>query len=367
MDYNNPIDHADFQLFMAGSHHSAARGMKMTEKNWKKKTAIGGIAAMLIASGNLPLHLIAEDTNSPAPETGETEPSSASAADTGQLEGFHIIYQPNDASMGSVSVSEETGTVDKDTGTVSYGGSEAKPNDGYQFVSWTAEKNGADVTVSKNSYFAPSHVTQDITYTANFAAEDNQEEEVTAPAIMLAAADSTGINLSEKEDGKSRYITGAQISWQNGSSWTPVSFETLIPLNTPFRITVNFSGISTKELRDNYSGILYYDIPSLLKDPYFASNKIMNGSEEAGTISASGNRITIQVNSDYLDKIINQDGDNSTIQNASFTFMATPDPDQVRQNYTQTLVIGDVSTELRFNSDYDSENGTLTLQKSDPK
>ncbi|MCI2155324.1 MAG: Cna B-type domain-containing protein [Solobacterium sp.] len=47
--------------------------------------------------------------------------------------------------------------------------------------------------------------------------------------------------------------------------------------------------------------------------------------------------------------------------------MATPDPDQVRQNYTQTLVIGDVSTELRFNSDYDSENGTLTLQKSDPK
>ncbi len=120
---------------MAGSHHSAARGMKMTEKNWKKKTAIGGIAAMLIASGNLPLHLIAEDTNSPAPETGETEPSSASAADTGQLEGFHIIYQPNDASMGSVSVSEETGTVDKDTGTVSYGGSEAKPNDGYQFVS----------------------------------------------------------------------------------------------------------------------------------------------------------------------------------------------------------------------------------------
>ncbi|MCI2155218.1 MAG: hypothetical protein LKK26_10840 [Solobacterium sp.] len=105
---------------------------------------------------------------------------------------------------------------------------------------------------------------------------------------MLAAADSTGINLSEKEDGKSRYITGAQISWQNGSSWTPVSFETLIPLNTPFRITVNFSGISTKELRDNYSGILYYDIPSLLKDPYFASNKIMNGSEEAGTISASG-------------------------------------------------------------------------------
>ena len=47
---------------------------------------------------------------------------------------------------------------------------------------------------------------------------------------MLAAADSTGINLSEKADGKSRYITGAQISWQNGSSWAPVSFETLIPL-----------------------------------------------------------------------------------------------------------------------------------------
>lgn len=44
----------------------------MKNHNWKKKTVIAGIAAMLIASGNLPINLVAEDNENPAPDTTET-------------------------------------------------------------------------------------------------------------------------------------------------------------------------------------------------------------------------------------------------------------------------------------------------------
>ena len=44
----------------------------MKNHNWKKKAVIAGIAAMLIASGNLPINLVAEDNENPAPDTTET-------------------------------------------------------------------------------------------------------------------------------------------------------------------------------------------------------------------------------------------------------------------------------------------------------
>ena len=44
----------------------------MKNHNWKKKTVIAGIAAMLIVSGNLPINLVAEDNENPAPDTTET-------------------------------------------------------------------------------------------------------------------------------------------------------------------------------------------------------------------------------------------------------------------------------------------------------
>ena len=190
----------------------------------------------------------------------------------------------------------------------------------------------------------------DRTYTLFFASRFRMR--------MALATNTSGINIA-------KYITGSQISWQNGSSWTAVSSETLIPLNVPFRITVDFTGIKTTNLLESGS-MLYYDIPDLLKDPYVANNKIMNGQEEIGTITASGTTITITLNQEYLKSIIERDGENSTIQDANFTFMATPDPDKVRENYTTELKIGDVSTELKFDPNYDSKNGTLNLTKSDP-
>lgn len=227
-------------------------------------------------------------------------------------------------------------------------------------LTFTAKPNAEKLTAEADR--ARTLTFGDRTYTLSFASR--------LRVRMALAATTSGINIAEKitnSDGstKSKYITGAQISWQNGSSWTAVSSATLIPLNVPFRITVDFTGIKTQDLLDS-GCTLYYDIPNLLKDPYVANNKIMNGQEEIGTITASGTRITIALKQDYLESIIQRDGENSTIQDANFTFMATPDPDQVRENYTQTLEIGDVSTKLKFDPNYDSKNGTLNLTKSDP-
>ncbi|MGN1388162.1 MAG: hypothetical protein ACI4WR_00780, partial [Bulleidia sp.] len=341
----------------------------MAEKTWKKKAVIAGFAVLLLASGNNPIDLTAEDTGTSTSDTAESNADTSGSSDAEKTEVYHITYESSDETKGSVSAAEETGTVSED-GTVTYSGSTASANEGYQFVNWTTEIDGTAETVSEEQTFVPSDVNADTTYIANFKEEEQDNTEETesvseAPVSAAeAAADVTGINLN----GTTSYITGAQVSWQNGSSWTDVSSDTSIPLNVPFRITVTFSGISTRDLKENHGGILYYDIPSLLTDPYFASNTIVNGSEEAGTITASdsGDRITLALKTDYLNKILENDGENSTIQNASFTFMATPDPDQVRKNYTQTLTIGDTSFNLSFDKEYDAKNGTLTLTKSSP-
>lgn len=63
------------------------RGEKhMTEKSWKKRTAIAGIAAMLIVSGNLPINLVAEDNDNPAPDTTETITEENTAPDISDSE-----------------------------------------------------------------------------------------------------------------------------------------------------------------------------------------------------------------------------------------------------------------------------------------
>lgn len=58
----------------------------MTEKSWKKRTAIAGIAAMLIVSGNLPINLVAEDNDNPAPDTTETITEENTAPDISDSE-----------------------------------------------------------------------------------------------------------------------------------------------------------------------------------------------------------------------------------------------------------------------------------------
>lgn len=82
----------------------------MTEKSWKKRTAIAGIAALLIVSGNLPINLVAEDTDNPAPDTTETITEENTAPETSDSE---TDSEDNTNTETTVSTEETDSSLDQ--------------------------------------------------------------------------------------------------------------------------------------------------------------------------------------------------------------------------------------------------------------
>lgn len=197
----------------------------------------------------------------------------------------------------------------------------------------------------------------DRTYTLTFAA-------VRHAKMMLASAERRKLILSDEENA--HYITGAQVAYQKGGDWVTITDQNEnIPMNANYRITVNYSGILLSDLRNNN---IYYKLNDGLKDPTVTSGTIMDGTTQAGTITVEQDDdgaywLVISYNDDYL---ANDTSENAHINNASFTFYATVDPAKV-EGYQLTLKFGDAAITLHFDQDSDIKNGSMTIDKSEPK
>lgn len=195
----------------------------------------------------------------------------------------------------------------------------------------------------------------DRTYTLTFAA-------VRHAKMMLASAERGKLILSD--DANKNYITGAQVAYQNGGDWVTITDQNEnIPMNANYRITVNYSGISSRELSEKN---IYYKLNDGLKDATVTSGIIMDGTTKAGNISVKKdengtNWLVLSYDDSYLDKSID-----AHINNASFMFYATVDPSKVN-DYRLTLKFGDAEITLNFDKDSDIKNGSMTIDKSEPK
>lgn len=85
--------------------------------------------------------------------------------------------------MGSVSLTDETGSVNAETGEVSFQGSTATANDGYVFTDWVSVgSDGTGTEVSTEASYTPTGLTEvgTYTYTAVFEKGKEDTEEDTA-------------------------------------------------------------------------------------------------------------------------------------------------------------------------------------------
>ena len=123
------------------------------------------------------------------------------------------------------------------------------------------------------------------------------------------------------------YLTGYQLSYQDGNDWVTVSdSSTAISMFAKLQFKVFFGNISAQNLYNN-GGTLYLDLPSLLTNPTVSSGAVQDtNGNNAGTITAEGQRITLQVDKTYLSDLLEKEGTDFKIQNGSLTFTATPDP-----------------------------------------
>ncbi len=192
-------------------------------------------------------------------------------------------------------------------------------------------------------------------------------------AVAAAAATGSGINLagsySDSDGTTKNYITDYQLSYQNGNDWVTIAqsdITTTVSMYTKLQLKVYFGGVSAQTLLNN-GGVMYLDVPALLTNPTVTSGIVTDSTgTQAGTITVSGQRITLQIDTTYLQNKLNTEGTDYTLENGSLTFTATPDPEIVRKNYTQTIKVGPLDVTIRFDPDSDAQSGTLTLAKSSP-
>lgn len=164
------------------------------------------------------------------------------------------------------------------------------------------------------------------------------------------------------------YLTDYQLSYQDGNDWVTVSdSSTTISMFAKLQFKVFFGNISAQDLYNN-GGTLYLKLPSLLTNPTVSSGAVQDANgNDAGTITAEGQLITLQVDKTYLSDLLEKNGPNFKIQNGSLTFTATPDPEQVRKDYTQNINIGNLDIKINFDADSDAKSSDLSLQKSSPE
>lgn len=164
------------------------------------------------------------------------------------------------------------------------------------------------------------------------------------------------------------YLTGYQLSYQDGNDWVTVSdSSTAISMFAKLQFKVFFGNISAQNLYDN-GGKLYLALPSLLTNPTVSSGAVQDANgNDAGTITAEDQRIKLQIDNKYLSDLLAKEGTDFKIQNGSLTFTATPDPEQVREGYTQHVKLGDLDIAINFDADSDAKSSDLSLQKSSPE
>lgn len=207
----------------------------------------------------------------------------------------------------------------------------------------------------------------------------NEEQELTAEldeATLAAADDNTdavdagGINLASGihlADGTYQpYLTGYRLSYLDGNDYKTITSDTVVPVYTTLKMTVNFGGISAQGLLDT-GGKLYIEIPSVLSNPTVSSGIIKDDSgKQIATLRAEGQKLVLQMDQEILRNTIQQEGKDYTYDNGEISFTVTPDPAQIRTNTTQTLKLGNLDITIRFDPDFDAKAGSLTLEKSSP-
>lgn len=212
---------------------------------------------------------------------------------------------------------------------------------------------------------AATEDTSDVSISPSTSAVPSQDQNfrIASSQLPVANTESDGIDLA---DGTKQYLTSVQVSWLNGNDWQSISDGTSVPNGSRLRFTANFGGISAEELITKGSK-LYLTLPFLLQNPSVSSNIVMDANqEEIGTITAEGNRIILQFRDGYLQEKKEAEGTSYTIKNGSLVFTASPDPEQVRKNYNQTLAFGPVNVTISFDPDSEAKSGSLILTKSTP-
>ena len=155
------------------------------------------------------------------------------------------------------------------------------------------------------------------------------------------------------------YYKDANDKWQN------LDKGDAKPNSTELYLKVDFDKIDTKNLLEQYNGILVYSLPDFMRDFEKAGNgNLLAGEKIIGKIEIENNKVKINLDPTYLKDLINN---KSNELNGSFYVKGQIDLTKINQNKGEAkLVVGNKTVILDFGPDCIEEFGNVTIDKQIP-
>ena len=202
----------------------------------------------------------------------------------------------------------------------------------------------------------------------------NDEESVVAGSTSAPAAEgeggtgstttaTEGFDLSANATTSDNKVKSVALYYQKeDGTWKEIlPSESEIPGNAKIKLSVAYENVQIRNLIDTYNCTLTYDLPELFRNATTINGAIMEGMEQVGTLSVSGEKIKVQFKKEYLENKIKT---GTTTIEGNFYILGDVNLSKVDQTTGQTtLQTAGRDYTLDFGPDAIAKYGKVSVEK----
>lgn len=229
----------------------------------------------------------------------------------------------------------------------------------------TPDTNEADAAQDVGNEAEAENVAETPTAQANeaimMAAEPAAEGEGGTGSTTTATE---GFDLSASATTSDNKVKSVALHYQKeDGTWEEIlTSGSKIPGNAKIKLSVAYEKIQIRNLIDTYNCTLTYDLPELFRNATTINGAIMEGTEQVGTLSVSGEKIKVQFKKEYLENKIKP---GTTTIEGDFYILGDVNLSKVDQTTGQTtLQTAGKDYTLDFGPDAIAKYGNVSVQKS---
>ena len=183
-------------------------------------------------------------------------------------------------------------------------------------------------------------------------------EPTATPTPVPNSAD--GFDLSAKGPEAAEKRKSVKLSYKKeDGTWQEFSQEE-VSGNPPVRLEVEYENVQIDNLLNSYNRKLTYQLPDLLRNVTTAG-KIMEGSQQVGTVTSQNGKIVVEFYESYLRGLL--DKGETTIA-GDFYAEGKVTLSQLKPDGTTTLSTADKNYQLNFGPDAVAKYGQISVEKT---
>lgn len=178
------------------------------------------------------------------------------------------------------------------------------------------------------------------------------------------AADGFDLSAEGTEAAEKREYVKLSYKKEDGT-WQEFSQENNAPEvsgNPPVKLEVKYKNVQIDNLLNSYNRKLTYQLPDLLRNVTTAG-KIMEGSQQVGTVTCQDGKIVVEFDRSYLQGLLDK-GDTTTTIAGDFYAEGQVTLSQLDPDGTKTLSTANKNYQLNFGLDAVAKYGQISVEKT---